>query len=51
MMTRTTRIIRGVDDDGVDLWEHERETGVRDVIPHLRNLKLRGRGVFFFCVQ
>ena len=38
----TTRIIRGVDDDGADLWERERETGVRDVIPHLRNLKLRG---------
>ena len=40
--TTTTRIIRGVDDDGADLWERERETGVRDVIPHLRNLKLRG---------
>jgi len=50
MVTTTTRIIRGVDDDGADLWEHERETGVRDVIPHLRNLKLRGWGVFF-CVQ
>jgi len=39
--TTTTRIIHGADDVGGDLWEHEQETGVRDVIPHLRNLKLK----------
>jgi len=36
--TTTTRIIHGV---GGDLCEHEQETGVRDVIPYLRNLKLK----------
>ena len=40
-MTTTTRIIHGADDVSGDLWEHEQETGVRDVIPHLRNLKLK----------
>ena len=43
MMT-TTQIIRGVDDEGADryLWEHERETGVVDVIPQLGKLKWGG---------
>ena len=39
--TTTTRIIHGADDVGGDLWEHEQETGVKDVIPHLGNLKLK----------
>ncbi|KAF8953779.1 hypothetical protein BDZ97DRAFT_1870813 [Flammula alnicola] len=36
----TRRVTRTVDPDG-DVWEHEQETGVLDVIPHLRNLRVR----------
>ena len=38
VVVTTKRIMRGVDGDG-DIWEHEQETGVADIIPHLRNLK------------
>lgn len=38
VVVTTKRVMRSVDHDG-DIWEHEQETGVADVIPHLRNLK------------
>ncbi|KAF8899884.1 hypothetical protein CPB84DRAFT_1779611 [Gymnopilus junonius] len=37
VVVTTKRVMRSIDHDGI--WEHEQETGVADVIPHLRNLK------------